>query len=109
MTRLSPWIIGFILFTAGPIIASLVLSFMKWDVISEASWVGLANYKRLFSDPLLMKALGNTVYYAALSIPLHIIVALGLALLGGCVSASGPEAAARLIDDKRHAAAALAG
>jgi len=81
MLFLSPWIIGFILFTAGPIIASLVLSFMKWDVISPAKWVGLANYKQLFNDPLLLKALANTVYYAALSIPLHIIVALGLALL----------------------------
>ena len=55
MLFLSPWIIGFLLFTAGPILASLVLSFMKWDVISPAKWVGLANYKQLFNDPLLVK------------------------------------------------------
>jgi multiple sugar transport system permease protein len=81
MLFLSPWILGFVIFTAGPILASLVLSLMKWDVISPAKWVGLANYKRLFNDPLLVAALWNTVVYAALSIPLHIIVALGLAIL----------------------------
>jgi multiple sugar transport system permease protein len=81
MLFLSPWILGFVIFTAGPSLASLVLSLMKWDVISPAKWVGLANYKRLFNDPLLVAALWNTVVYAALSIPLHIIVALGLAIL----------------------------
>jgi multiple sugar transport system permease protein len=81
MLFLSPWIIGFLLFTAGPILASLILSLMKWDVISPAKWVGLANYKRLFNDPLLVTALWNTVVYAALAIPLHITVALGLAIL----------------------------
>jgi len=78
---LSPWIIGFLVFTAGPLIASVVLSFMSWDVITPAKWVGLANYKHLFHDPLMYTSLGNTLYYAVFSIPLHLIVALALALL----------------------------
>lgn len=78
---LSPWILGFVIFTAGPLIASVVLSFMSWDVITPAKWVGLANYKHLFHDPLMYVALGNTLYYAALSIPVHLAVALALALL----------------------------
>jgi len=78
---LSPWILGFLIFTAGPLIASVALSFMSWDVITPAKWIGLANYKQLFHDQLLVVSLGNTLYYAALSIPLHLIVALALALL----------------------------
>jgi len=78
---LSPWILGFLIFTAGPLIASVALSFMSWDVITPAKWIGLANYKQLFHDHLMYVSLGNTLYYAALSIPLHLIVALALAML----------------------------
>jgi multiple sugar transport system permease protein len=78
---LSPWILGFVIFTAGPLIASVALSFMSWDVITPAKWIGLANYKQLFHDHLMYVSLGNTLYYAALSIPLHLIVALALAML----------------------------
>jgi multiple sugar transport system permease protein len=78
---LSPWIIGFILFTAGPIIASLVLSFCRWDVINPAVWVGLANYRQMMNDRLLFVSLINTIVYAALYIPGSIVVALSLAML----------------------------
>ena len=78
---LSPWIVGFVLFTAGPILASIVLSFFKWDVISPARFVGLANYQYLFQDRLLVKSLVNTVVYAAMYIPGAIVVALALAML----------------------------
>ena len=78
---LSPWIIGFVLFTGGPIIASATLSFFRWDVISPAQFVGTENYRRLFHDPLLIKSLMNTVAYAAMYVPAAICVALGLALL----------------------------
>jgi multiple sugar transport system permease protein len=73
--------LGFVIFTAGPLIASVALSFMSWDVITPARWIGLANYKQLFHDHLMYVSLGNTLYYAALSIPLHLIVALALAML----------------------------
>jgi multiple sugar transport system permease protein len=78
---LSPWIVGFLLFTAGPILASLVLSFCKWDIITPAKWIGLANYRQMARDPLLAKSLWNTVVYAALYIPAANIVALGMAML----------------------------
>lgn len=78
---LSPWIIGFLVFTAGPIAFSLYLSFCKWDVINPIEFVGLANYRYMARDPLIAKSLINTAYYAALYLPLSISVALGLAML----------------------------
>lgn len=78
---LAPWIIGFLLFQAGPMIASLVLSFTNWDAINPPTFAGLDNYRRLMSDPDVALSLGNTVYYTLLYVPLSIILALGLALL----------------------------
>lgn len=78
---LSPWIIGFVLFTAGPILASLALSFCRWDVISPAKFIGIANYRQMFHDRLLGVSLTNTLVYAAMFIPTSIIVSLALAML----------------------------
>src|SRR5829696_5081041 len=71
---LSPWVIGFVLFTAGPIVASLVLSFCRWDVISPAKFIGLANYRQMFHDRLLGVSLWNTLVYVAMFIPGSIVV-----------------------------------
>ncbi len=81
LAYLSPWIIGFLVFTAGPIGFSLYLSFCKWDVINPIEFVGLANYRYMARDPLIAKSLLNTAYYASLYLPLSISVALGLAML----------------------------
>lgn len=78
---LSPWIIGFLVFTAGPVLFSLGLSFFKWDVIRPAQFVGLANYSYLVRDPLIAKSLANTVYYVALFLPLSNVMALTMAML----------------------------
>ncbi|HVK03747.1 MAG TPA: sugar ABC transporter permease [Armatimonadaceae bacterium] len=78
---LSPWLAGFVLFTAGPILFSLYLSFCRWDVIRPIQWIGLANYQQMFSDRLLLVSLKNTIFYAALYIPLSLVVALSLAML----------------------------
>jgi multiple sugar transport system permease protein len=78
---LSPWIIGFVVFTAGPVLFSLGLSFFKWDVIRTATFVGLANYNYLLHDPLIAKSLLNTVYYVALFLPLSNAMALTMAML----------------------------
>jgi multiple sugar transport system permease protein len=78
---LSPWIIGFICFTAGPVLFSLGLSFFKWDAIHPAQFYGLSNYRQMLRDPLLSKSLWNTVVYAAMYIPGSICVALTLAML----------------------------
>lgn len=78
---LSPWLLGFLLFTAGPILFSLFLSFCRWDVISPIQWIGLGNYQQMLQDKLLKTALINTLLYAALYIPASLVVALGMALL----------------------------
>lgn len=79
---LLPWIIGFIVFTSGPLIASLYLSLTDYNVLQPPSWVGLSNYSEILgSDDLFRKSLLNSIYYTILFIPLHIISALIIALL----------------------------
>lgn len=78
---LSPWIIGFIVFTAGPMLASLVISFTDYDILSSPGFVGLDNYRELFSDPDIVRSLGNTVFYTVLHVPLAMAISLALALL----------------------------
>lgn len=78
---ISPWIIGFILFGAGPIIASAVISFTNWSLLSSPQWAGLQNYRRLFRDPLFTITLKNTLVYAVASVGLGVVVGFLLALL----------------------------
>lgn len=77
----SPWIIGFILWTLGPMLASLVIAFTEWDLISAPRWIGLANVQEMINDDLVLQALKVTTLYAITSVPLHIAFGLGLALL----------------------------
>ena len=77
----SPWIVGTVLFTGGPMIASLFLSFSRYDIISSPVFVGLENYIQLFQDKLFYKSLSVTAYYVLLSVPFTIISALLLAVL----------------------------
>jgi multiple sugar transport system permease protein len=77
----SPWVIGFLLLTAGPMVYSLYLSFTASSLLSPPQWVGLENYLRIYSDPIFYRSLGNTAYYALLGVPLGMILSLGLALL----------------------------
>ena len=77
-----PWIIGFVIFTLGPMIASLYFSFTKYNIIDPPIWIGLRNYQRmLFEDPLFWHSLQRTMYYAALALPLGLIFGLFLAIL----------------------------
>lgn len=77
----SPWLVGFLLFTAGPMLTSLWLSLHKYDLHSM-EFVGAENYRRLFvKDPLFWKALQNTVTYALFSVPLGVAGSLVIALL----------------------------
>jgi len=79
----APWLLGFLIFTLGPMLASLGLSAAKWDGITpNIEWVGLGNYLELLTgDPIFRKAMQNTVFYALFSVPLATGVALGLAIL----------------------------
>ena len=77
-----PWIVGALLFTVGPIIVSLLMSFANWDVIQPAAYRGLGNYQEaVSSDPRFWTTVKVTAIYTAVSVPLGIIVALLLALL----------------------------
>ncbi|GLY78924.1 carbohydrate ABC transporter permease [Actinoallomurus iriomotensis] len=75
------WIVGFLVFTLGPMIASLVLSFTDYNAISSPHNVGWANYRQMFSDPKVGKALANTLVYAVIYVPAAMVVALALAMV----------------------------
>ena len=78
----SPWLIGFLLWTAGPMIGSLALSLTQYDVITPPQFTGLANYaKMLGEDPLVWQSLKVTLFYAAGAVPLQLLGSLLLALL----------------------------
>ncbi|MFS0853720.1 carbohydrate ABC transporter permease [Microbacterium sp. 179-I 3D4 NHS] len=79
---ISPWIVGFAIFTAGAMIYSLIISFSSYNLATNsAKPIGLANYANLFEDPRVATSLGNTLFYAVMAVPLEIIVALVLAML----------------------------
>lgn len=78
---LSPWIAGFLIFTLWPVLYSAYLSLTDYDVINTPRFTGLDNYVELFQDPKVALALGNTLIYTVLQVPLHIAVSLALALL----------------------------
>ncbi len=78
---ISPWILGFLIFTVGPMIASLFLSFTNYNVVSPPRFAGLSNYTQLLKDPLFWTSLGNTLYFTVLIVPLTIAGSLGCALL----------------------------
>lgn len=77
-----PWLLGFLIFTAGAMIYSLYLSFFNADFMTEFIFTGLDNYQRMFAeDDLWLKAIGNTAYFSLVSVPLLTVLALLIALL----------------------------
>ena len=78
---LAPTLIGLLVFSLGPILASLGLSLMKWNIVLAPKWVGLYNYQVLFKDSLFWKALVNTVRFMLMGIPLEMLLSLLFAML----------------------------
>lgn len=79
---LSPWIIGFLIFTLGAMIYSLYISFSSYNLATNtARPVGVVNYAQLFEDPRVGVSLANTLFYAVMAVPLEIAFALILAML----------------------------
>lgn len=76
-----PWVIGFLIFTLGPIVASLIFSFMEYDMMLPPDFIGLNNFRELFDDDLFYTSLYNTIYIVILAVPLGMLVAFALALL----------------------------
>src|SRR3989339_1328878 len=78
---LSPNIIGFMLFTAIPVVQSLIISLYDWPTFGERKFIGLQNYIDLFTkDPLFPKVMGNTSIYVFCYVALNIVLALAMAL-----------------------------
>lgn len=75
-----PYIVHFIFFVSFPLIFSFILIFHKWDLFTPMQWVGLANFRRLFQDVQFFKAIGNTLIFLSIHIPLQIVIALLLAV-----------------------------
>lgn len=77
-----PWIVGFIVFVAGPLIASMYLSFNKYNILRPPVFIGLQNYSYAFTkDDLFLPAIVRTFYFALLSVPLAMAGSLALAIL----------------------------
>src|SRR5437764_10491688 len=75
-----PVLAGLAVFVAGPLLASLVLASMTWEMMTPPSFTGLDNLNTLINDPLFVQALGNTAYVTLISVPLYMVVGLLLAL-----------------------------
>lgn len=79
---LMPFLLGFVIFTAGPILLSLYLSFTRYNIVKPAVFIGLGNYRKMFaSDPLFWLSLGVTVKYTVLAVPAQVVTGYVLALL----------------------------
>ena len=78
---LLPWVFGFLAFTVGPIVYSFGLGFFDYDMFGAAEFIGIENYVKLATDPLFVKSLQVTAIYAFVSVPLGIVVALGMSLI----------------------------
>ncbi|XID93053.1 carbohydrate ABC transporter permease [Paenibacillaceae bacterium WGS1546] len=79
---LLPWLIGFFALTLGPIVASLYLSFTRYDLLTSPTWIGFANYETMFTDDYRLKdSIRVTFEYVFLSVPLRLAFALGIAVL----------------------------
>ncbi|WBB52513.1 sugar ABC transporter permease [Verrucosispora sp. WMMD573] len=78
---LSPWIIGILLLTLGPMLASLYLSFTDYDLFNRPQWIGLDNYQRMFTDARWLTSVRVTTMYVVLAVPIKLACALAVAML----------------------------
>jgi len=78
---LTPTLIGLVFGIVGSILATLGLSFTHWDLLTPPRWAGLENYKVLFTDPKLIKALVNTITFSLLYVPAVVVASLAVAML----------------------------
>ncbi len=77
----SPWFLGFLVFLAYPLLASIYYSFCDYSVLKAPVWVGLSNYRELWRDDVFWITLKNTGVYALFALPLGVVVSLALALM----------------------------
>lgn len=75
----SPYLLHLLVFSAFPVVFSIILTFFNWNIISPMEWNGLGNWKHVISDRLFWKSIYNTLKFLSVHIPLQIIIALALA------------------------------
>ena len=78
---ISPWLIGFLAFTAMPVLFSLYYSFTEYDILAFPVFSGLRNFRQMLGDELFWKSLSVTFFYAFVSVPLRLAFAFCVALL----------------------------
>ncbi|MCB0183716.1 MAG: sugar ABC transporter permease, partial [Caldilineaceae bacterium] len=78
---ISPWLLGFIIFTVGPMLASLVIGLYRTDFLTETTYVGLKWYRNVLTDSLVRKALINTAIYSFSVVPINTMLALLIAVM----------------------------
>ncbi|WP_051205451.1 carbohydrate ABC transporter permease [Butyrivibrio sp. FC2001] len=78
---LLPNVVGFFLFMLVPVVATFVLSFMKYDMLTKPKFVGLGNYITMFSDPIVWEVTKNTALYTILTVPVGMCISLLLAVM----------------------------
>ncbi|MGB9678367.1 MAG: carbohydrate ABC transporter permease [Thermoanaerobacteraceae bacterium] len=78
---ISPWLIGFFVFMAGPMIYSFILSFMQYDIFTTMKFIGIKNFTDMFRDSLFIKSLKVTIFYVFISVPLRLATALIIAMI----------------------------
>ncbi|NOK61841.1 MAG: sugar ABC transporter permease [Chloroflexi bacterium AL-W] len=77
----APFIIGFLLFTLFPMVASFFISFTEWDIARDPEWIGLENYAAMLEDEVLGIAIYNTIFFVIISVPLGLLTSFSLAVL----------------------------
>jgi len=76
----SPFIIGFLVFTAFPMLYSIWLAFQRWDLLSPPKYIGLQNIIKMFQDPVANLSLYNSFYYTIFAVPIQLVISFFLAL-----------------------------
>ena len=79
---IGPNLILFTIFVVVPVVAGLLLSFTTWDITNGfPKWVGLANYRRMYSDPLVWTSVKTTLKFIVVGVVPTVVISLGLAML----------------------------
>ena len=78
---LAPTILGILIFTAGPVIFSLLLSLFRWNVFSPPEWIGLANYQRMFTDSRALTGFWNSFVFVVFAVSFQVVLGLLLAMV----------------------------
>lgn len=76
-----PWVLGFLIFTAGPMLFSLYASFTRYNIIAAPRWVGLRNYSAILEDERFYISLQNTFWLVAVKVPVVVVISIAIALL----------------------------